>query len=327
MLAGAASELTEHAETVRVVDHQSRAVAILQSHELGQLAEVAFHGEHAVDDDHLADVVRRHGELALEVFHVVVLELDHLGEAETRAVDDAGVIQCIEEDHVLATEEAAQHSEVHLEAGGEGERGLALHERGETILELDVEVERAVQEAGAGAARAVALDGLDGGRLDLGVVGQPEVVVRPEHDHAPTVDRDDGVLRGLDAAEVVVEPLTAKRVGQLVIAALVEDIHGIPPAFTAHRNRGAPALPGRCRTSLYAQARGRAASPAPSVASRSASAGGRRVHRARSRVFFNADVTDDQPRCSQFSCSGASPTPKRVAPTPPWYAAFTPTGA
>ena len=45
--------------------------------------------------------------------------------------------------------------EVGLVAGGEDEAGFLAEELGQGVLELLVQVERAVQEAAAGAARAV----------------------------------------------------------------------------------------------------------------------------------------------------------------------------
>ena len=85
--------------------------------------------------------------------------------------------------------------------GRERDAGRLLHEIGEPLLELDVDVERAVQEPAAGAARAVLPDGRDRPLLDLRVRGQAEVVVRPEHDHLAAAHRDDRVLGRLDGPE------------------------------------------------------------------------------------------------------------------------------
>ena len=70
-----------------------------------------------------------------------------LREAEPRSVDDARVVEVVEEREVMATEQAREHAQVHLETGGEDQRRLTLHERREAILELHVDVERAVQQA------------------------------------------------------------------------------------------------------------------------------------------------------------------------------------
>ena len=54
-----ASVRAQDAETVRVVDHQTRAVLALELDDLRQLADVAFHREHAVDDDQAAAILGR----------------------------------------------------------------------------------------------------------------------------------------------------------------------------------------------------------------------------------------------------------------------------
>src|SRR5690606_1807048 len=112
----------------------------------------------------------------------VVLELEDLAEAEPRAVEDAGVVERVEHGRVVPAEQTREHAEIDLEAGREGEGGFAAHERGEALLEAYVDVERAVEQARAGAAGAVLLEGRARGLLDLGMVGEAEVVVRAEHD-------------------------------------------------------------------------------------------------------------------------------------------------
>src|SRR4030095_11834713 len=104
------------------------------------------------------------------------------------------------------------------------QRGLALREAGETLLELDVDVESAVEEPRAGAAGAVDGERGGGALLHLGVSGQPEVVVRAEHDDGLAVEHDDRVLAGGDG------PVEGHRVhgpgelNALVCTALREDV-------------------------------------------------------------------------------------------------------
>jgi hypothetical protein len=62
-------------------------------------------------------------ELLLEVRHVVVAELVAAAEPEATPIDDAGVIEAVEERDVRAVEQARQHSQVDLVAGGEDEHG------------------------------------------------------------------------------------------------------------------------------------------------------------------------------------------------------------
>ncbi len=71
-------------------------------------------------------------------------ELAHVAEGEARAVDDAGVILLVEIDPVALADQAGNGSQIHLEARGKGHGGFLPHERGQALLELDVEVQRAV---------------------------------------------------------------------------------------------------------------------------------------------------------------------------------------
>ena len=138
--------------------------------------------------------------------HVVVLVLLDLAEAEAGAVQDRCVIGAVDDDHVVAADHGGDGALVDQEAGGEDQGGLLADEPRQLLLELDVDVEGSVQEAGAGAAGAVFVDGGLGGLLDLRVVGQAQVVVAPEHDHFLAVDAHGVFLRGLDDPEVGIYP-------------------------------------------------------------------------------------------------------------------------
>ena len=154
---------------------------------------------------------------------VVVLELPDVAEREARAVDDARVVLLVEIDDVALADETGDRAQVHLEAGGEGDGRVLAHEVGEPLLEPHVDIEGAVQEPRAGAARSVFPDGGDRRLLHPGVVGQPEVVVRAEHDHPPAVADDLGILRGLDHAEEGVHPRLADAFRNLVAMAFLEE--------------------------------------------------------------------------------------------------------
>ena len=74
----------------------------------------------------------------------------HLG-----AVHDRGVVQLVEVDRLAPADQAGDEAEVGRVAGGEDQAGLLAQELGQRAFELLVQVERAVQEPAAGAARAV----------------------------------------------------------------------------------------------------------------------------------------------------------------------------
>ena len=106
------------------------------------------------------------------------------------------------EDDVLAGAERADAAGVAHEARGPHQAGLGAEVVGELRLELLVHLQRAVEHARPGTARAEFLDGLERSALDLGVVGEPEVVVGAEHDPGLAVDHAAAALAALERAEV-----------------------------------------------------------------------------------------------------------------------------
>ena len=219
---GAVAVRAEHAEGVRVVQGQGRAVLPRDAHQAGHVRDVALHRVDAVHHDHraLARAVPLHP--ALEVAEVAVVEPLGLAIGHLGAVDDRGVVELVQVDHLAAAHQARDQAEVGRVAGGEDEAGFLAQELGQGALELLVEVEGAVQEPAAGAPRAVPVEGTARGLEHLGVVGQAEVIVRPEHDPLLAVDDDDGVLRFGNRIEVRIQArrLNLTRLGEL--PALVE---------------------------------------------------------------------------------------------------------
>ena len=156
MLDRAAAALAEHAEAVGLVVEQERVgVLVAQLDELGQRRGVAAHRVDAVDDDALAGVGRELVEDLAEPVDVVVAEALHRRARELRAGEQRVVGVFVEDDVVVAVQEAADRADVRHVAGGEDERRLPAVELGELGLELAVQVEGAVEEAGAGDAGSV----------------------------------------------------------------------------------------------------------------------------------------------------------------------------
>jgi hypothetical protein len=222
----AAAVLAEDAQAVGVVHHEPGTVAVLELDDLGQRRNVALHREHTVDHDDLALVGRRGGELLGEIFHVVVAVLVAAPEAEAAAVDDARVVEAIEKGDVVALEQARQHTEIDLVAGGEGQHRFAAHELRQALLELYVDVERTVEEARSGTTRAV--HGEAGGRgfFYSGVVGEAEVVVGAQHHELLALVDHHGILGRRDHAVVRVGVRCTSLIRpSRVPVALVEDVH------------------------------------------------------------------------------------------------------
>ncbi len=120
MLGGAAPRLAEHPRGVRIVHRHDRVVLTRQRDDVGELRDVAFHGEDAVGEDQLETRAFGGFELLLEIRHVGVLVDgglafgDRLGEAD--GVDDRGVIQLIGDDDVLLAEQGGDEAFVGVPA-------------------------------------------------------------------------------------------------------------------------------------------------------------------------------------------------------------------
>ena len=85
--------------------------------------------------------------MTAQVRRVAVLELLDVPEGQPRAVDDAGVVLLVEIRDVASAEQGRDRAEVDLKPGAVKENGLLPHQPRQFLLQLQVNVERAVQEA------------------------------------------------------------------------------------------------------------------------------------------------------------------------------------
>ena len=119
--------------------------------------------------------------------------------------------------------------DVGLVAGREDDRLLGPHPLRQLALEVQVQVERAVEQPRAGQPGAVAVEGVTGRLPDPRVGGEAEVVVGAEHDPLGALHLHHGPGRALQAAEVGQQIRLAGRaelLRALVPAHLGEDVDG-----------------------------------------------------------------------------------------------------
>ena len=214
MLRDAAAGVADDPGAVRVVHDERRVVLPHELDDLRQLREVALHREDAVGDHERALPRFQRGELLAQGVHVGVL-VDRLarGLREPDRVDDRRVVQLVGEDHRVLVGQARDRGLVRVPARHVGERGLGADELGELALELEVRLERAADEAHGRRARAVLAEPLDPGLDHLRPVGEPEVVVRGEHEHlAAALHLDERPLRRAERVEALVGARLAQRV-------------------------------------------------------------------------------------------------------------------
>jgi hypothetical protein len=151
---------------------------------------------------------------ALEVGEVGVGVAEPGRLAQPHPVDDRGVVQGVADDRVLGAQQRLEQPGVGVEAAGVEDRVLGADERRDAPLELAVLVLGAADEAHRGDPEPVLVDAALGGRHHLGVVGQAQVVVGAQVEHAAAVGEGDlGLLLTDDLALALAEPLGLDRQG------------------------------------------------------------------------------------------------------------------
>ena len=188
-----------------VVDHQRGVVLLAELHQPRDRSDVAFHRIDAVHHDEFRRARLRDLQFLFKFIHIVVGELEYAAEGKPAAVDDAGVVERIEEDVTVAEAQAGDDAQVHLETGAVGHGFLLADQFGEFIFKGQVDVERSVEETRAGAAGPVFADGLDGGLFETGVVGQSQIRIRTKHQHILPAHFHHRILPGFNGTVIGID--------------------------------------------------------------------------------------------------------------------------
>ena len=81
--------------------------------------QVAFHREHAVDNDEFHSILLATLEFELQVGHIVVLVAKLLGHRQPAAVDDGSVVAVVADDVVASSYHHGNDSGIHRETSRE----------------------------------------------------------------------------------------------------------------------------------------------------------------------------------------------------------------
>ena len=152
----------------------------------------------------------------LERLHVAVPVLAWGGEREPPPLNDGGMVQLVADDIILSPGDARHHAQVHLKSGGVDHHLLLAYPLGQLVLQLQVQVDGAVEETRPGAPRAILTGGIHRGLYHARVVGEAQVGVGTEHQHSTAFDNHFGVLLALNATEVGVHPFRFNLLRQVV---------------------------------------------------------------------------------------------------------------
>ena len=207
MLDGSAPRLADKTGGVAVVDHDHRPVALGQVADGLEWRDVAIHGEDAVGSDHAQALALRLLQRIFQRAEVPVRVPVALGLAQADAVDDGGVVERVADDGVLFAEERLEEAAVGVEARRVEDGVFRAEKFADLAFELLVRVLGAANEAHAGEAEAVFVEGAAGGVEDARVGAQAEVVVGAEVEHRAVAfaHADAGALRAEELAFALLE--------------------------------------------------------------------------------------------------------------------------
>ena len=197
----------EHAGRVRLVDHHPRVVAAGEVDDALERRDVAVHREHAVGHDQASPPARL-AQPPLEVVGVEVVVDERLRSRQPAPVDDAGVVEGVGEDDVALLRERADHAHVGEVARAEQQAALAALELGQPLLQPAVQRHVPRYEPRGARADPVAHRRVRGCLPHLRVVGEAEVVVRAQQQHALAVEQHARPLRAGHHAHAAVEAQT-----------------------------------------------------------------------------------------------------------------------
>ena len=186
----------QHAESVRLVDHEPGAEPVAERGDPGQGGELAGHRVDAVDDDHRAGPLLRPFQPRGERGEVVVPEPAHGAPAGRGPGVHAGVRVRVDQQHVAGVADRRQQRHVGVDPGRREHGRLGAVVVGQLLLQLEVQPRRPVEHAAAGGAGAELPERGDGGLDHPRVAGQTQVVVAAEVDPLAAVVVAGQRLRG-----------------------------------------------------------------------------------------------------------------------------------
>jgi hypothetical protein len=168
---------------MRIVYHDARAVALADFHHFGQRGDVTAHAVHAVHHHQLARFGRQVRQHALQAGDVVVQETLHFGAAHHARIHDAGMVILVDDDIIVFAQDRRDGAHVGLVAGGKYQRSFLAHIRGQAAVQLQMQFQRAVQEARPGHAGAISLHSVDRCLAHARIGRQPQIIVGADHHH------------------------------------------------------------------------------------------------------------------------------------------------
>ena len=112
-----------------------------------------------------------------QTVQIVVGEDAEFGAAKTGRIDQTGVHEFVQDDHIVSVEQGANGSQGRRITGRKRQGGLGAFESGDGLFQLVVRRERTADQPGRTRSGAITLDPFDRGLLQQRMIGQPEIIV------------------------------------------------------------------------------------------------------------------------------------------------------
>jgi len=140
--------------------------------------------------------------------------------------DDRGMVLTVAENEIIGLGQSGKSTLIGKKTGGKKKGAFTAKERCQRLFQFIMEGDCAIKQAGTGAS-GTKLAGRIAGRLnDTGILGQTEVVVRPDHDLLLAAADNMVPVALLDAAEIRVESLGSGICRIAILSALLEEVSG-----------------------------------------------------------------------------------------------------
>ena len=149
----------------------------------------------------------------------------HFAVAHLAAGINRGVVFPIADHIVVPAHQGADDAHIGLKARAEGDDPFFMQKAGQSLLQLQVQLQGAVEKPGAAAAGAELFHGAHACLDDLRVGGEAQIVVGPQHDAALTLHHHLYILPGLQGPEVGIHALFLQVGGKRGGIALFKNIH------------------------------------------------------------------------------------------------------
>jgi hypothetical protein len=191
----AAAVAAKHAGGMGIVHHHHGPILLGQRAQLIDWTDVTVHRKNAVRDDQLSSWLILHLlQQMLCVGDVLVPEDLYLRTREARAINDAGVVQFIRDNEILAPEHGRDCTCIGREARLKDDAGFDILEARNLLFQLHVDSHCAGDCPDSARAHAKLLRCSDRRFLKFRMIREPKVVIRRQVDDALAVIRADGSL-------------------------------------------------------------------------------------------------------------------------------------